>query len=78
MRAESKVVRVQKNQARGTLKEYRMRPLAQRAMQSRLFRVNDPGYRPGKVGTVDEFGKPTFWRGAADRLFRKWQRELSR
>ena len=57
IRAESKVVRVQKNQARGTLKEYRTKRLAQRAKQSGLFRVNDPGYRPGKLGTLGRVRK---------------------
>jgi len=57
IRADGKTVRVQKNVALGTVKEYRTKPLAERAMQRLLFRVNDPGYRPGRVATVEEFSE---------------------
>jgi len=54
-------MRVRKNVVLGTVKEYRTKPLAERAMQRLLFRVNDPGYRPGRVATVEEFSER--WKG---------------
>jgi integrase len=57
IRADGKTERVQKNVVLGTVNEYRTKPLAKRAMQRLLFRVNDPGYRPGRMATVGEFSE---------------------
>jgi integrase len=49
--------RIQKNVVIRTLKEYRTKRLAERTMERLLSRVNDPGYRPGRVATVGEFAE---------------------
>jgi hypothetical protein len=57
IQADGKVKRVQKNIVIGSLDEYRTKRLADRAMERLLFRVNDPGHRPGRVATVGEFSE---------------------
>jgi integrase len=49
--------RIQKNVVIRTLKEYRTKRWAERPMERLLSRVNDPGYRPGRVATVGEFAE---------------------
>lgn len=57
VQAGGTIARIQKNVVSGTLREYRTKRLAEREMGRLLSRVNDPGYRPGRVATVEEFAE---------------------
>lgn len=49
--------RVKKNVLLGSKAEYPTKRLAERALDRLLFRINDPGYRPSRVATVEEFAE---------------------
>ena len=51
------IVRVQRRKRLGTKKEYPTKRLAERMLEQVLARINDPGYRPGRVGTVEDFAE---------------------
>jgi len=51
------IVRVRRNRPIGTKKDYPTKRLAERRMEQVLSRINDPGYRPGRVSTVADFAE---------------------
>jgi integrase len=55
--ANGEVQRVQRNVLLGSKKEYPTKRLAERALDRLLFRINDPGYRPSRTATVEEFAE---------------------
>jgi integrase len=61
--ADGSVHRVQKSEVLGTLKEYKTRRLAERALEQRLAEVNSLNYQPRPTATFREFSL-------------KWQRDV--
>jgi len=51
------VKRVRKNTPLGTKKEYPTKRLAERRMEQLLSKINDPGYRPGRVAVLADFAE---------------------
>lgn len=52
---EGMVRRIRKSRVVGTLAEFPTKKLARRCFNLLLVKVNDPGYRPGRVSTLGEF-----------------------
>jgi integrase len=50
-------VRVRRNTPLGTKKEYPTKRLAERRMEQLLSKINDPGYRPGRVAVLADFAE---------------------
>ena len=54
---DGEVKRVRKNTPLGTRKEFPTKRLAERRLEQLLSKINDPGYRPGRVAVLGDFAE---------------------
>src|ERR1700722_18465218 len=54
---DGKVRRVERSEILASKRELPTKRLAERVLEERMGRINSPGYRPVRIGTVEEFSE---------------------